>query len=348
MDSHSSELEQRIAARWKVQFEHIDTGEVNLRVANAGAADDRPLVMLIHGFPESWYSWRHQVEPLVTAGYRVAIPDVRGYGGSDKPESIEAYSLEALTADMAGLARRMSPERPVVIAGHDWGAPIAWYSALLYPETFCAVAGFSVPFVPPQKTVAIDLFRKLYTDNNLFHYMVYFQAPGVAEKELEKDPARTIRLFYTALAADAKHQAWPEQKPHGSLLFYGLPEPDLPRPWLSREDITYYANQFETSGFSGPLHRYRNFHTDSNFLKQTGKTIIQQPSLFVHGDSDMVNKMYPAGPAEAMRPFVSAHHHAKTLVNCGHWTQQECPDEVNDLLIGWLKSLPARLPQLSR
>jgi pimeloyl-ACP methyl ester carboxylesterase len=276
---------------------------------------------------------------LTDAGYRVAVPDVRGYGGSDCPDAIEAYDMQTLTADMAAIAQQLSPREPAVIVGHDWGAPIAWNSALLYPDQFRAVGGLSVPHVPPGDVLATDLFKKIFTDRGFFYYMLYFQQPGVAEAELEADPARSIRLFYSAIAGDASEGAWPQAKPIDSNLFDGIPEPDLPRPWLSVEDVSYYAQQFARSGFHGPLNRYRNFARDSRFLKTSGKNTISQPSLYITGDKDMVSQLYPNGPVAAMQPYASDVRVAHTLPGCGHWTQQERPAEVNELLLSWLESL---------
>ena len=328
--------EQTMADRWDVTFKFISGHDIQLRVAVSG---EGPLVILVHGFPESWYSWRHQIKPLVDAGYQVAIPDVRGYGGSDKPHDIAAYSIEALTADMAAIANELAPDELSVIVGHDWGAPVAWNSALLYPNYFRAVAGLSVPYLPPAQATALDLFQKIYTDKGLFYYMVYFQEEGIAEAELQRDPQRTVRLFYSALSADAKDDAWLSPKPITSQLFDGIPEPELPLPWLAQEDVQYYASQFDESGFRGPLNRYRNFQRDNEFLLQQNNTTISQPSLFIHGDRDMVNLMYPHGPIEAMQPWVSEQHKGITIKRCGHWTQQEKPDQVNDLLLRWLSDL---------
>ena len=328
--------DDQVAEQWGVSFQRVDTPHVQLRVAVAGSG---PLIIMVHGFPECWYSWRHQIKPLADAGYQIALPDVRGYGGSDAPALVEHYSMQALTADMAALAQSLSPDKRSIIVGHDWGAPIAWNSALLFDTHFHAVAGLSVPHVPPAEINAIELFRKLFTDKGMFHYMVYFQTPGAAEAELEADVARSIRLFYTALAADAGASAWPANKSADQLLFDGIPEPTLPRPWLTQDDIDYYTLQFQRSGFRGPLNRYRNFQTDSAFLKAQNKASIRQPSLFIHGDRDMVNHMYPDGPGAAMTPYVSDNHQSATLTDCGHWTQQEKPDEVNRLLLDWLDSI---------
>ena len=149
------------------QFQQVATNGIHLRVALSGP-EDGPLVVLVHGFPESWYSWRHQLKALGEAGYRVAAPDVRGYGGSDKPHEVEAYDMQNMAADMAGLAAALSPDSPAVVIGHDWGAPIAWNSALLHPDRFRAVAGLSVPHMPQGEYSFIDIVDMLYTKQGHF------------------------------------------------------------------------------------------------------------------------------------------------------------------------------------
>jgi len=195
--------DQDIAGRFGASLERIELGDVSLRVAIAG---DGPLVMLVHGFPESWYSWRHQIQPLVQAGFRVAAPDVRGYGGSDRPHPVEAYDIQSLTSDMFNLARFLSPDKPAVIVGHDWGGPIAWNSALIHPQQFRAVAGLSVPHVPPGDVVGIDVFRKVFTDNDLFFYMIYFRTKVLPKRNLR--PTRYDRFdFFSALSPVMRKRA---------------------------------------------------------------------------------------------------------------------------------------------
>ena len=328
--------DQDTAARWGAALETVTLGDISLRVALAG---EGPLVLLVHGFPESWYSWRHQFRALAGAGYRVAAPDVRGYGGSSRPWPVQAYDMESLTGDMRGLADALSPDDPVVIVGHDWGGPVAWNTAWLHPGRFRAVAGLSVPHVAPGNLPGIEIFRKVFTDRGKFFYMVYFQDEGVAEAELEADCARSIRLFYTSIAGDAGQGAWPTNKPHGARLLDGVAEPVMPRPWFTEEDLAFVAGQFEESGLRGPLNRYRNFERDHAWLRARGDSVIHQPSLYITGDRDPVSAMYPSGPVESMRPFVRDLRAAHVLPGCGHWTQQERPDEVNEHLVRWLGEL---------
>lgn len=317
-------------------FQTIEANGVNLRVAVKG---EGPLVLFVHGFPESWYSWRKQLDALAAAGYRAAAPDVRGYGGSDKPDAIEAYDMEALTGDMAALARALQPEGPAVIVGHDWGAPIAWNSALLHPDQFRAVAGLSVPYMPPGEHAALDVFKNFFTKQGLFFYQVYFQDEGVAEEELEADPAATIRKFYYAISGDAPEDTWPVDKKHGETLLHRLPEPPMPLPWLSAADVTYYESQFKASGFRGPLNRYRNHYRDHDLLRAVPDSQIKQPALFIGGGRDLVLKMFPGDVVKDMQPHFADLRGVHVLPGCGHWTQQERSDDVNRLLIDWLAGL---------
>jgi len=318
-------------------FQRVETNGIRLRVATAG---DGPLVILVHGFPESWYSWRHQIKALSESGYRVAAPDVRGYGGSDRPHAVEAYDMESLTGDIAGLAHALSPGEKAVVIGHDWGSPIAWNTARLHAGTFRAVAGLSVPYIPPNEVVFIDAVRAFFTDRGLFFYQVYFQDEGPPEAELEADPAETIRKFYYAISGDAPDGTWPTDKKHGDTLLHRLPEPPMPLPWLTAEDVAYYDSQFRQSGFRGPLNRYRNWHRDHAFLTgHAASTTIAQPSLYIGGTRDLVLKMSPGDMLAAMKENLSDLRGATLLEGCGHWTQQERPDAVNALLLDWLGGL---------
>ena len=315
----------------------IETNGIRLRVALAG---DGPLVILVHGFPESWYSWRHQIEALSMAGYRVAAPDVRGYGESDRPHAVEAYDMESLTGDIAGLVDALSPNDPAVVVGHDWGAPIAWNTARLHAGKFRAVAGLSVPYIPPGDVVFIDAARALFTDRGLFFYQIYFQDEGPPEAELEADPAEAIRKFYYAISGDAPAGTWPIDKKHGDTLLHRLPEPDMPLPWLSEEDVAYYDAQFRKSGFRGPLNRYRNWHRDHAYLSaHPSSPIIGQPSLYIGGTEDLVLKMFPGDMIAAMKESLADLRGAELLDGCGHWTQQERPVEVSERLLSWLAKL---------
>ena len=317
-------------------FLHIDTGTVRLRVAVTGSG---PLVVLVHGFPESWYSWRHQMQPLAQAGFRVAAPDLRGYGGSDCPPDIEAYDQEALIGDVAGLVRALSPREKAVLVGHDIGAPTVWQTALRHPDLIRAVAGLSVPHMPPGDRPMIDEFEAFFGRRKMFFYQLYFQEPGVAEREMEADIPSTIRKFYYALSGDAPHGTWPQDKVAGDTLLKGLVDPPAPLPWLTDADIAYLAGEFSQSGFRGPINRYRNHRRDFAFETARQDHRIHQPSLFIGGTKDLVLKARRADMVETMRPLLTYNRGIHLLEGCGHWTQQERPDDVNALLLPWLNAL---------
>lgn len=318
------------------QFRQIDTGEVTLRVAIEG---EGPLVILVHGFPESWYSWRHQIGPIAAAGFTACAIDVRGYGGSDKPQAVEAYGLKQIAGDLVGLADALQPDAPAILVGHDWGAPIVWNSAFTRPDRFRAVAGLSVPFTGAPLRPFTDVFRELFTSKGLFFYQEYFQEPGRAEAELEADVRRFLRIFLTSIAGEAPPDAWPV-KPVDALLLDGLPDPEALPAWLTEADLDYYTAEFEASGLRGPLNRYRNHEADYAWLKDWQGRTLDQPTLFIGGTKDPATTLFgqlpdPVGLMRHFAPKVEGH----LLEGCGHWTQQERPGEVNRLLLDWLGRL---------
>ncbi|MEH3100161.1 alpha/beta fold hydrolase [Sphingomonas adhaesiva] len=318
-------------------FRMIDTGPLSLRVAVEGTG---PLVVMVHGFPESWYSWRHQIGPLAAAGFTAAAIDVRGYGGSDKPEPVEAYTLEAITADVAAVADALQPGEPAILLGHDWGAPIVWNTALSRPERFRAVAALSVPFTGVPQRPFTEVFRRAFTEKGKFFYQEWFQEPGRAEAEAEADVRRFLRAFYYAISGDAPPGTWPD-KPAGATLLDGMIDPPVFPAWLSDADLDYYVAEFEASGLRGPLNRYRNHERDYEWAQAFGDRRIEQPALFIGGSKDPATTLFGAvsDPVAAMRPHVP-NVEGHVLEGCGHWTQQERPAEVNRLLLDWLGRLP--------
>ena len=310
-------------------------GEVPIRAAVAGSG---PLVILVHGFPESWYSWRHQLAAIAAAGFTAAAIDVRGYGGSGKPEAIAAYAMEEIVADLVRVADHFGPE-PAILVGHDWGAPIVWNSALARPDRFRAVAGLSVPFTGVPSRPFTEVFRQHFTDKGRFFYQAWFQHVGAPEAEIEADVRRFLRMFLYAICGDAPAGTWPE-KPAGATLLEGMVDPPTLPEWLAEADLDYYTAEFEASGLRGPLNRYRNHERDFAWAQQFAGKRIEQPALFIGGTKDPATTLFGAlaDPVAAMRPHVPRVE-GHLLDGCGHWTQQERPEEVNRLLVPWLETL---------
>ena len=318
-------------------FQTIDVPGGTLRAAIEGMG---PLVVLVHGFPESWYSWRHQLGPIAAAGFTACAIDVRGYGGSMKPQPVEAYAMEAMIGDVAGVIEALSPDQKAILVGHDWGAPIVWNSALVRPDRVRAVAGLSVPYLGAPKASFMDLINAVFTSQGKFFYQAYFQAEGVAEAEMEADARAALRKFYYAISGDAPDGTWPTNKTTENTLLDGLIDPDPFPVWLTAADIDYFTHEFEASGFRGPINRYRNHDRDFAYLKGFAGRKIEQPALFIGGERDLVLSMLGRGDLVAMmKAEMTDLRGADILPGCGHWTQQERPVEVNARLLPWLKSL---------
>ncbi|MCX5336322.1 alpha/beta fold hydrolase [Streptomyces sp. NBC_00140] len=298
-----------------------------------------PLVLLVHGFPESWYSWRRQLPALAAAGYRAAAIDVRGYGRSSKPAATDAYRMLDLVQDNVAVVRALGEENAVVI-GHDWGSNIAAACALLHPEVFSAVGLLSVPYAPPGGPRPTDIFGKIGGPEQEF-YVSYFQEPGRAEAEIEPDVRGWLAGFYAALSADTM-PGQGELDPHfvargGGRLRDRFPTGGLPA-WLSEDDLDVYAGEFERTGITGALNRYRNMDRDWEDLALHRGAPIKQPSLFIGGALD-ASTTWMSDAIDAYPTTLPGLAASPLLDGCGHWIQQERPDEVNRLLTDWLTTL---------
>jgi len=319
------------------EFRTIDTGRARLRAAVEG---EGPLVIMVHGFPESWYSWRHQIGPIAKAGYQVAALDVRGYGGSDKPKDVAAYSMQELTGDVAGVAEAMAPGGKAILIGHDWGAPIVWNTALTRPDVISAVAGLSVPYSGVPKRPFTEIFTEAFTSKGHFFYQAWFQEVGPPEAEAEADVRDFLRKFYFGISGDAPDGTWPVKK-HGATLLEGMVDPGVFPTWMSAADLDYYVAEFQRSGFFGPISRYRNHERDFEWLQAFKDRKIEQPSLLIGGDRDPAFNGFGRipDPSAMMREHVTDLRGEHVLPGVGHWTQQERPAEVTAILLDWLKGL---------
>jgi pimeloyl-ACP methyl ester carboxylesterase len=324
----------------EVRHRTVETNGIRLHVAEQGAG---PLVVLCHGFPESWYSWRHQLQALAEAGFHAVAPDMRGYGQTDAPAETEKYSLLHLVGDMVGLIDALG-EPTAVIAGHDWGAPVAWHAALLRPDRFRAVIGLSVPFRPRGSVRPTTVMPQ--TEDALF-YQLYFQTPGVAEAELERDVRATIRRLLYSGSGDGAHARAGIGDPgavgmvprSGGLLTHTLDPAALPA-WLTEADLDFFAGEFVRTGFRGGLSWYRNIDRNWELLAPFAGARVTVPALYVAGDRDLVvafrgmDQLIPS-----LSKFIPRLRRTLMLPGCGHWTQQERPEEVSAAMIDFLGGL---------
>ena len=323
----------------------IESNGIRLNIAEQGKG---PLVLLCHGFPESWYSWRQQIGALAAAGFHAIAPDMRGYGKSDAPEAIDQYTIFHLVGDLVGLLDALEAPTAVIV-GHDWGANVAWQAARLRPDRFRAVVALSVPFRPRGPVRPTSVMPQ--TADAQF-YQLYFQEPGVAEAELERDPRATVRnMLYggsgegaaAIRAAAASSGASPNlgMVPKGGGFLRGSGAPATLPAWLSEADIDFYAGEFKRSGFRGPLNYYRNIDRNWELTAAFADVKVTVPALYIAGDHDMV--IAAPGTAELLanlKQFVPALRNIQMLSGCGHWTQQERPSEVSAAIIDFVRGLP--------
>ncbi|WP_165845548.1 alpha/beta fold hydrolase [Streptacidiphilus pinicola] len=329
MSRHAAEAAHRL----------ITNGAGRIHLVEQGRG---PMVLLLHGFPESWYAWRRQLPALASAGYRAVAIDVRGYGRSAHPADVSAYRMRELVEDNLAVVRGLG-ERHTVVVGHDWGAGIAANSALLHPEVFRAVGLLSVPYAPRGGPRPSEVFAATGGPGEEF-YVSYFQQPGRAEAEIEPDVRGWLAGFYAALSGDTMPGP-DDPDPHfvapGATLRERFPAraADARPRWLSEDDLDVYAAEFERTGLTGALNRYRNMDRDWADLADLDGAPLTQPSLFLGGARDPSTTWLADAVAAfpTTLPRLLSFH---LLKGCGHWIQQERPAEVNRLLLEWLALLP--------
>ena len=313
---------------------NFEANGISLRAAVEG---DGPLVIMVHGWPELWYSWRHQIKPIAEAGYRVVAPDLRGYGGSAKPDEIEAYDMVNMMADVIGLIDALG-ENSAILIGHDWGAPICWNTAALHADRISAVAALSVPYFKRGPVSGIEYWRQIYAGK--FFYQLYFQAEGVAESELEADVELSLRKIYYSISGDASALDGWLQRPAGGTLLEAFIDPDPFPAWLTRQDLDYLVVNFEAGGFRGPINRYRNHERDFAELPEMGASPVAQPSCFIAGANDIVRRFVPnVDLYENVGEHCTDLRFSRIIDGAGHWVQQEAPEQVNAALLEFLATL---------
>jgi pimeloyl-ACP methyl ester carboxylesterase len=318
----------------EITHRQIETNGINLHIAESG---EGPLVLLIHGFPELWYAWRHQLPALADAGYHGVAPDIRGYGDSDTPHDVEAYRMREMVADFVGILDALGEEQAVIV-GQDWGAMMTWTAAALRPDRFRAVVGMSVPYLPRGPMPPLQIMNALFADK--FFYMLYFQEEGVAEAEFEADIRGSLLKFMYFASGDFRDGEAAAinmmNRPKDSKLFDGVDSPDRLPGWLTEEDLDTFTAAFEKTGFRGGINRYRNMDRDWEEIPELAGARIEQPALFIVGEKDGVRSFAPMDP---MKELVTDLRKLVILPGCGHWTQQERPNEVNAELIEFLNGL---------
>jgi pimeloyl-ACP methyl ester carboxylesterase len=325
----------------EIQHRTIETNGIRMHIAEAGTG---PLVVVCHGFPELWYSWRHQLPALSDAGYHVVAPDMRGYGQTGGPDAIDQYTIFHLTGDMVGLLDALG-EQTAVIVGHDWGAPVAWHAALFRPDRFRAVAGLSVPFRARSGGTTPPSAVWPKRDGVMF-YQDYFQEPGVAEEDLSADATTTMRRLLVSASGDGANGPWKGGAAEVGMVplaagFTGsIGEPEALPAWLSAGDVDYFASEFARTGFAGGLNWYRNIDRNWQLSAPFTGALVQQPALYIAGDRDAVLSFRGVDLLiQNLTRFVPNLRKTVILPGCGHWTQQERPDEVNAELISFLNAL---------
>ena len=317
----------------QITHRQLDLNDISLHVAECGSGFP---VIFSHGFPELWYSWRHQMRALAEAGYRAIAPDQRGYGDSSAPQEIRAYSVHHLVGDLVGVLDALGLERAVVV-GHDWGGVVAWQTALLAPQRVAGVVGINTPYFPRMPMRPTALMKAMAQGH--FHYILYFQQPGVAEAELDADPGRTLRGFFQApdrarleaLLAEGPAALGPKT---GGLL-ERLPDAP-PGAFLSAEDFAVYEAAYRKTGFRGGINWYRNFDYNWETTAYQNGARILAPALMITADLDPVLRPELAAGMSQWVPNLRRTH---LVSDCGHWTQQEKPDEVNRVLVEFLSDL---------
>ncbi|AHH97357.1 alpha/beta fold hydrolase [Kutzneria albida] len=307
----------------------VSVNGLTMHIAEQGTG---PLVLLLHGFPESWYSWRHQFQPLVEAGYRVVAPDQRGYGGTDAPSAVDQYTIMHLVGDVIGLIDALGEQQAVVV-GHDWGAPIAWNTALMRPDLVRGVVGLSVPPARRAPAPPLGLLEKRFGPD---FYQIYFQRTGVADAELERDRHDTFRRFLVAASGTGQVSA---SAAAGGGFLDRMPKVETLPSWLTEQDIDTFAEQYARNGFTGPLNWYRNIDRNWELTAPWATAKITVPSYYITGERDVVRTFGAPDFLDHLPSMLTDLRGVRDIAGSGHWMQQEYPAEVNAGLLEFLKGL---------
>ena len=305
--------------------EFIDSGEIRMAVHELGAG---PPVILLHGFPELAFSWRHQLPALAAAGYRAIAPDMRGYGGTDKPGQVADYTVQKLIGDVIGLMDALKLARALIV-GHDWGALVGWQMCLLAPERMAGYVALNIPFFKRPPINPVTLMRLRFGKK---FYIVNFQDSDEADRRFAEDPRRFIDMLMRIRRID-RQVPGPKRSKRRPLSLLEMLDSEEPggEPLLTESELDYYARAFSAGGFTGPINWYRNFKHNWKSTRGVAQK-ISVPTLFVGATNEIV---VGRRQIEAMKPHVSDLE-IHMIEDCGHWSQQEKPAEVNAVMLDWM------------
>lgn len=314
----------------------VNNGSIALDVIADGPRDGSTSpILCVHGWPELAFSWRHQIAHFAARGRRIAALDVRGYGASDKPTAVEAYTMAELCSDIAVVVDAMGGR--AILFGHDWGAPIVWQTALRYPDKVVAVAGLSVPYTPMGDVSFLAAMRHLYAGK--FFYQLYFQEPGVAEAEFAGDPDTLAKIYY-GLSGEGIATSSGQAKHPGDRFLTGMRMPDPLPGWLPASELQVYEEAFRAGSWTGPLNRYRAQDLDHAARAPVVGRRVTQPAAFIAGTLDPVRRFVPGRDLYASAGDACDDFRGTTLIEgAGHWVQQEAPEAVNAALGEFLDGL---------
>ncbi len=306
---------------------YIKTNGINMAVFEQGTG---PAIVLLHGFPELAFSWRHQLPALAAAGFRAIAPDQRGYGLTEAPPDVEDYPAEQLIADVHGLLDALELETATFI-GHNWGALVLWTMAILAPERIERLVILNIPHSPRPPVDPIQIFRQRFGDD---FYIVNFQDSEEADHAFAEDPGHFFDMMMrkNQVSREEFDKLPPEMKSL-SLLQVMARHESSGEPLLTDAERDFFANAFAKSGFTGPINWYRNWTRNWERLDGIDHT-IDIPTLFIGAVDDVIiSPEHIAG----MKPLVTDLQ-IHMLEPCGHWSQQEQPERVNELILNWLGS----------
>jgi len=318
-----------------VTFRMIESNGIKMRIAEKG--DTGPLILLAHGWPESWYSWRHQLIALAEAGYRVVAPDMRGYGETDAPAAVGDYDIIQLVGDMVGILDALGEETAIMV-GHDWGSIVAWHCSLMYPKRFTALIAMSVPYGGRPKQSPLAYWQNKFGDK--FFYILYHNEPGVAETEYDSDPRGLLSRLYVSPKSPREAPTITDRQRSAGGWIGRLGAPKRLPDWLKAEDLDYIVSQFESAGFRGGVNYYRNFHRNWGITEKLESVHVEVPTLFIAGEKDVVI----AGATiedltNTMSRVVSDLRDVVLIPEIGHWVQQEAPERTNAAMLTFLRKL---------